>query len=127
VPPLLHGPTQRFLRQVEYLGSLPLAHRHDVAVAVYASIQPYLGDAGFSALEALRRSAQDQRAELIYAGARDYDDVQFAAASIVEQWARARSALCAARPLEMRILAERCCETIERFVRDNLPEEEVES
>jgi hypothetical protein len=90
---------------------------------VFAGVRPYLDIRNAGDLQELRRNAQEQRATLIYAGARDFTDVRFAAATITEQWALARMKSVATWSLATEVLAERICKAVEEFLRENLPEE----
>ena len=96
--------------------------QQQIAAAVFSEMRLLLGTSDLTALHQLRRHYQDERAILIYEGARDFSDSRYAAAALIEQWAIARSELLAPRSLAAEILAERCCKAIEDFVRDNLVE-----
>lgn len=113
--------TQRFWRQMEQIRLLPKAHRSRIAEQIFREIRPYLERADADDLRELRRHAQERRAILLYAGARDFTDVRFAEATIIEQWALARMELNVSRSLTEDVLAERCLNAIEDFVRNNLP------
>ena len=73
-------------------------------------------------LRSLRRKAQEERALLIYAGARDFNDTEFAVATMVQEWASARLVLCGSDSVATKVPAERRTKAIEDFVRDNLPD-----
>ena len=73
-------------------------------------------------LRSLRRKAQDERAALLYAGARDFNDIAFAVATMMQEWASAKLELCGSDTLATKVPAERRIKAIEDFVRDNLPE-----
>jgi hypothetical protein len=120
--PILTGSTARFLRSMHQLRFLPEKHQQQIAAAVFAEIQPLLETDNLAALHQLRRRYQDERAVLIYDGARDFSDSRYAAAVLIEQWAIARAEIVMRRSLATEVLAERCCKAIEDFVRDNLIE-----
>src|SRR5215216_6002482 len=103
----LIGPTQRFLREMEQLRSLSDAHRRQIAEQVFAHIRPHLASDDADDLRELRRRAQDQRARLIYEGARDFSDFRFAGATLAEQWAVAKIESIGSRSPITEILAER--------------------
>jgi hypothetical protein len=127
VTPFLVSPTQRFLRHMQQVRCFPQERRRQIALQVLADIRPYLDVRNAGDLQELRRNAQEQRATLIYAGARDFTDVRFAAATMTEQWALARMKSVATWSLATEVLAERICKAVEEFLRDNLPEGEDEA
>jgi hypothetical protein len=114
--------TERFFGSMLRLRSLPKGRQQQIAQTAFAAIQPSLGSMDINDLRQLRRRCQDERALLIYEGAREFTDARYAAAILVEQWALARLELIEARSLVTEILAERRRKAIEDFVRDNLPE-----
>jgi len=115
--PALIGSTRRLLRQLENAGLLPREHRARIARGVFAAIGPHTETNDAHELRQLRRRAQDDRARLMYTGARDFSDVQFAVATLVEQWAVAKMELIAPRSND--VLAQRRCQAIEEFARRN--------
>jgi hypothetical protein len=123
VTPFLVSPTQRFLRHMQEVRSFPQERRRRIAVQVFADIRAYLDVRNAGDLQELRRNAQERRATLIYAGARDFTDVRFAAATIIEQWALARMKSVATWSLATEVLAERICRAVEDFLRENLPDD----
>jgi hypothetical protein len=120
IMPILSGSTARFLRSMHQLRFLEQQRQQQIAAAVFAEIQPLLDTQDIVALHQLRRYYQDERAVLLYDGARDFSDSGYAAAVLIEQWAIARAEMIRPRSLAAEVLAERCCKAIEDFVRDNL-------
>jgi len=107
---------------MEQIRSLAKVDRRQISEQVFAEIRPYLGSDDGDELQELRRRAQDQRAKLIYEGARHFADVQYAAVTMLEQWAIAKFELIVSRSALTHILAERRCKAVEDFLRDNLDE-----
>jgi hypothetical protein len=120
--PFLTRSNERFLRSIFQMRCLAKEHRRQIAAHVFAEIQSLLETDDIVQLRQLRRQYQHERALLIYDGARDFSDPRYAAAVLIEQWAIARSEIIMRRSLVTEVLAERCCKTIEDFVRDNLVE-----
>jgi hypothetical protein len=116
----LTGPTEQFLRSMCQIRSLGEEERQQIAAQVFAEIEPLVKTFDLSELRQLRRRFQDERALLIYEGARDFSDARYAVAVLIEQWAIGRAELITARSLITKIFAERRCKAIEDFVRDNL-------
>jgi hypothetical protein len=114
--------TKRLLQVVEQLRSLPEMQRRTIASRVFAELSPWLDTMDLQDLRSLRRKAQDERALRIYAGARDFSDIEFALATMMQEWVSAKLELCGSDSLATKVPAERRIKAIEDFVRDNLPE-----
>jgi hypothetical protein len=119
MPRFLGVQAEWFRGQMEFLRLLPPSHRVQVAEHIYAEIWPYLSCTDVDELRELRRYAQDQRAILLYEGARDLTHVRFAGLTLVEQWARAKIDSQASQVVGDIIFAERRLVDIEAFVQDN--------
>ena len=115
--------TKRFSHLLEQARSMPEQHRQQIAVDLFLQSKDLLDTQDADELKAVRHRAQDDRARLIYDGARDFTDARFAVATIIEQWAIARGELISPRFLTSGLLAQRRCTAIEKFIRDNLPEQ----
>ena len=118
--PFLARATERFLRSMDHVRSLAEEQRRVIAAKVLADIEPLLNTGDPQELRELRHRAQDQRATLIYEGARDVTDAEFASATMTEQWALAKIELITSLSIIAQILAERRCDAIENFIRENL-------
>ena len=116
------APTERFLRSLQELQSLPAATRRGIATSTVEEIRPLLKSRAATAIQALRRRTQDERWRLVAQGIRGWQDVRFGAVALSEQWAIAKLEIIeGAHPIQ-EILAERRLRAIESFLRDSLPE-----
>jgi hypothetical protein len=118
--PFIIRATEQFLRTMNNVRSLADEQRRFIAKQVFADIQPLLQTRDIEKLRELRRRSQDERARLIYEGARDAKNAEFARATMTEQWAIAKIELITSRPVIAQILAGRRCVAVENFIRDNL-------
>jgi hypothetical protein len=118
--PFIIRATEQFLRTMNNVRSLADEQRRFIAKQVFADIQPLLQTRDIEKLRELRRRSQDERARLIYEGARDAKNAEFARATMTEQWTIAKIELIASGPVIAQILAGRRCAAVENFIRDNL-------
>jgi hypothetical protein len=115
------APTERFLRRIEELRSLPAEMRQHIAARAADEIRPVVGSRAAEAVQELRRRAQDQRWRLISQGISAVRHERFGAVMLSEQWAVAKLAMADDRSPIGQILGERRLRAIEAFLQDNLP------
>jgi hypothetical protein len=118
--PFIIRATEQFLRTMNNVRSLADEQRRFIAKQVFADIQPLLQTRDIEKLRELRHRSQDERARLIYEGARDANNAEFARATMTEQWAIAKIELSRhARSLRKFLLGADCA-AVENFIQDNL-------
>jgi len=120
------GSIERLSRQLDQIGLLPQAQRSTVARDVFLAIRTHLQSKEVKELRELRRRVQDKRAILIYQGARDFTNLHFAAATMIDQWAASKLESLTSPSLTHEVLAERRCRMIDKFVQENLPDDLVQ-
>ena len=114
-------PTERFLRRIEELRSLPAEMRQHIAARAADEIRPVVGSGVAETVQELRRRAQDQRWRLISQGTSVLRHECFGPVMLSEQWAVAKLAMADDRSPIGQILGERRLRAIEAFLQDNLP------
>jgi hypothetical protein len=115
------APTERFLRRIEELRSLPAEMRQHIAARAADEIRQAVGSGAAEAVQELRQRAQDQRWRLISQGIDAERHECFGAVMLSEQWAVAKLAMTNDTSPIGQILGERRLRAIEAFLQDNLP------
>jgi hypothetical protein len=114
------APTVRLLQAIQKLGPLPSAQKRKIAADVYSAIKPLVTSLDIDDLRGAAQTAQDERWRLISRGIRDMTDLGFASVALAEQWLLAQiERLHTGSPVK-EALADKRCEAVENFIRDNL-------